>query len=227
MNARLKEVLYWLVLIAPLGLMLSLMPNIPSVIPLHYNFSGEVTRYGSKYEMLILPVIGIAIAVTLNLLSRSLAKKSERGLQNGKILVQIGFILSVCFGALSLAMLYFSSINTMNINETAAIRIITFVLGVMFLFMGNLMPKCKRMDNPWHAVVGLRTPWTLRDDEVWAKTNRLGGYCMVGIGFLGIALSFILSNYWSLMILCALVFLLAIAGTIYSWHLYRRIHPNE
>ena len=89
MNARLKEVLYWLVLIAPLGLMLSLMPNIPSVIPLHYNFSGEVTRYGSKYEMLILPVIGIAIAVTLNLLSRSLAKKSERGLQNGKILVQI------------------------------------------------------------------------------------------------------------------------------------------
>lgn len=32
--------------------------QLPDEIPAHFNMSGEVTRWGSKYELLILPIIG-------------------------------------------------------------------------------------------------------------------------------------------------------------------------
>ena len=33
--------------------------SLPAEVPMHYSFNGEITRYGSKWEMLILPIVTI------------------------------------------------------------------------------------------------------------------------------------------------------------------------
>lgn len=44
--------------------------NLPDQIPAHFNAAGEVDRYGSKYELFILPVIGLLMWGLLELLER-------------------------------------------------------------------------------------------------------------------------------------------------------------
>ncbi|KGR78363.1 DUF1648 domain-containing protein [Ureibacillus manganicus] len=46
-------------------------PQLPDQIPGHFNSLGEVDRWGSKYEIIILPVIGLFIFVLMNLFEKA------------------------------------------------------------------------------------------------------------------------------------------------------------
>ncbi|KKI89165.1 membrane protein [Bacillus sp. SA1-12] len=43
---------------------------LPGKVPGHYNASGEVDRWGSKWELLILPLVGAVIIVIMQVLER-------------------------------------------------------------------------------------------------------------------------------------------------------------
>jgi len=45
-------------------------PELPSRIPAHFNGKGEIDRWGSKWELIILPAIGIVLYAGLAVLSR-------------------------------------------------------------------------------------------------------------------------------------------------------------
>ena len=44
--------------------------SLPNEVPGHFNASGEVDRWGSKYELLILPTIGALIAVLMQFIEK-------------------------------------------------------------------------------------------------------------------------------------------------------------
>lgn len=54
------------------------MPILPDKIPAHYGFDGNVTRFGSKYELLIMPVITIGMSFIWLLLEKHLMKKKKK-----------------------------------------------------------------------------------------------------------------------------------------------------
>lgn len=45
--------------------------KIPESIPAHFNIEGDVDRWGSKYEFIILPVIGLFLNVIMSLLEKA------------------------------------------------------------------------------------------------------------------------------------------------------------
>ena len=45
--------------------------NIPAEVPAHFNSSGTVDRWGSKYEILILPIIGLFLFVLMSLIEKA------------------------------------------------------------------------------------------------------------------------------------------------------------
>ena len=47
-------------------------------------------------------------------------------------------------------------------------------LGVFFIILGNFMGKIRR-----NYFVGIKTPWTIDNEEVWNKTTRLSGWLWV------------------------------------------------
>lgn len=46
-------------------------PTLPDKIPGHFNGLGEVDRWGSKYEIIILPIIGLFIFVLMSLFEKA------------------------------------------------------------------------------------------------------------------------------------------------------------
>jgi uncharacterized membrane protein len=90
-------------------------------------------------------------------------------------------------------------------------------MGVLFVVMGNLLGKVTR-----NFFVGIRTPWTLANEEVWNRTHRLGGKLFVVAGLVVVAAAFTGVSMWPVFIAIGLAGLIPI---VYSYVLYRRLEP--
>lgn len=220
MNAKLKKVLYFLTACVPLFVTLAVLPGLPERIPMKYDFSGQIIRMGGKCELLLLPGLTLLIAAGLRLLLKAVLK-APRGEQNLKAYDFMSWSVTIFLGAASLVMLYYAGSQTQNIMRTRALQILSLMISVMLVVMGNIVPKCKRMGGYW-LNIGIRTPWTLRSDMVWAKVNRLGGYCIVAVGIAGIAASLLLPGWWGLAAVAGLLLIVLLWSLVYSWRLYKR-----
>jgi uncharacterized membrane protein len=49
-------------------------------------------------------------------------------------------------------------------------NLVPVTLGLLMIGLGNYLGKFQR-----NSFVGIRTPWTLADPEVWSRTHRVGG----------------------------------------------------
>lgn len=89
-------------------------------------------------------------------------------------------------------------------------------LGLIFAFTGVLMGKAKR-----NFFIGIRTPWTLSNDEVWDKTHALGSKLFIVAGLGSLLTIFLGENgFWLMM---ALIMGAAFIPVAYSYVLYRQI----
>ena len=92
--------------------------------------------------------------------------------------------------------------------------------GVLFLFIGNYLPKTKQ-----NQTLGIRIPWTLNNEENWNRTHRFGGKVWFVCGLIMLFSVFLpdgLIMPLNLCIFCAAV-LLPVA---YSYGIYRQ-HRRE
>ena len=54
-----KMVVFYSLMFLPLAVVLIALQFLPEQIPAHYDMNNQVTRWGSKYETLIFPVITV------------------------------------------------------------------------------------------------------------------------------------------------------------------------
>lgn len=64
--------------------------------------------------------------------------------------------------------------------------LVMLLLGVMFIAIGNGLPKCKQ-----NHTLGVRLPWTLQDPENWRRTHRVAGWSMSVAGVLVLATAYL------------------------------------
>ncbi|ADU32235.1 DUF1648 domain-containing protein [Evansella cellulosilytica] len=67
---RVISFLSMLIFLGSLAFLALVWGDIPDRVPAHFNFSGEVTRHGSQWELLILPIIGLVIYLSMHLLEK-------------------------------------------------------------------------------------------------------------------------------------------------------------
>src|SRR5262249_35083347 len=73
-----------------------------------------------------------------------------------------------------------------DINAT---RWVAALVGALFIVMGNMFGKIR----PNHTL-GVRTPWTLADAQVWDKTHRFAGRLFVIGGLVLLVVAAAVSN---------------------------------
>jgi uncharacterized membrane protein len=80
---------------------------------------------------------------------------------------------------------------------------------MMLVCIGNYLPKVKR-----NYFVGIKTPWTLHDEENWNKTHRLWGICYFLLG-----ISLIINAYFQFLLVghLILMFVVLIFPMLYSY----------
>lgn len=94
-------------------------------------------------------------------------------------------------------------------------RIVPFGVGVLLVVLGNLLPRFRS-----NFFMGIRTPWTLSSETVWARTHRVGGYMIVGAGIMLIISAFVHSTTFSTIAFASVV-AAALATLIYSYVIWR------
>jgi len=146
--------------------------QLPEIFPVHWSIHGEANGFASKpWGPFIVPLTGAAIFILFLLLPRI----SPDGFRMESFLTAYRTIqISV---QLFLFVLLLASLLA-GIGFAVPIgRVVTTSGGVLLIVLGNLMGKVRKNFH-----VGIRTPWTLANDEVWSRTHRVGGWLFVLAG---------------------------------------------
>ena len=156
------------------GAALVVWPSAPSDIPVHWNASGQVDRYGGKFEgLLLLPLM----ALGLYLLMRYLPNIDPGRLNYARF---GGAYTAIRAGVLLLmAGIYAMVIAWVLGSPVDMSRAVPLAVGALFVLFGSVLGQ---VQPNWF--VGIRTPWTLSSTESWSRTHRLGGRLFVALGVL-------------------------------------------
>lgn len=199
--------------VVTLGIFLTLAPD---TIPVHYNATGEIDRWGSKYEFLLMPFFTVLMGVFMALVGRHEGKKGDTA--NETVVLGVGIWVLVLFNAMWMFFYWKSLASTeLRANEGLSIKMVFLLLSASFLPLGNIMPKATR-----NSLFGLRTKWSMADDVCWQKSQRFGGYLTMGTGILGVILVSLLPMEWGTFALVGLLLIMAMAATIGTYVIWKK-----
>ena len=211
-----KKAIYFLLMFLPLLITFCALPFLPEQVPAHYNFEGEVDRFGSKYETLIFPVCTILMGVFMLWMAKIGEKESEK---NGKTVFYTGMGISVWFTVMHCYTLFMDFKNAANLYdfEFDINQIFCVLLGAGMVIMGCFMPKLKN-----NSLIGLRTSWSMKNDITWEKSQRFGGISFVVIGVLTALAGVLLESYAAMFVALGLIIIDAIICVIYSYKIAKK-----
>ena len=183
--------------------------KLPPHLPIHWNLAGEADSYGSKaFFVFGLPLIMLAL-LWVCILVTALDKESKK--QNPKAVSAMLLIiplLSCCLSGLTYGMVLYES--------TFPVYFINLLFGVMFIIMGNYLPKCKQ-----NKTMGIKIKWTLESEENWQATHRFGGIVWFFCGA-ALVLTILLPEKISMAVMFVLILVAVLVPTIYSYCFYKK-----
>ncbi|MBR5947741.1 MAG: SdpI family protein [Clostridia bacterium] len=192
-----------------------LLTFLPDTVPLHYDFNGNIDRYGSKYELLLFPGIMLLTGAIFLIVALKERKKEEKS--NEKPILYTGIGTCLPFAALGVYLM------AKNINNTELIKaesIMTFIgvfMGITLIILGNFMPKARM-----NSFFGLRTSWSMKNERVWQKSQRLGGIALVIGGVVTIILMMLVSGSWCIAVFMGVITAVLLVSMIGSYRYYKQ-----
>ena len=208
-----KNKKYWLITSAvtllPIILGLLLWDRLPDKLPTHFGIDGAADGWSGKG----FAVFGIpAMWLIFHLITWGVTRldQQNRG-HNEKVLNLVG----LTFPTMSIAFSILLYTRALEI-ELDMSSILFPLLGLLFIAMGNWLPKVKQ-----NSTLGIKIKWTLYNEENWNKTHRFAGFVWVIGGVLFCLMGFV-PEKTLLFLLPLQVLLLAVVPTVYSWNLARK-----
>ena len=215
-----KKIIYFALMFLPLIITFVVLPFLPEQIPAHYNFAGEIDRWGSKYEALLFPAITILMGFFMLWMAKIAAKQEENGSNNEKIVFYTGMGISLWFTAMHTFSLYkaFAAAGSMGYSVEADInRIFCILLGISLVIIGNFMPKLRN-----NSLIGLRTPWSMKNDTVWKKSQLFGGISFIVCGVLMIIAGLFAEGFAAMCSAIGLLMTDTVICVIYSYKISKK-----
>lgn len=90
----------------PLVISIVALTFLPDLIPAHYNIKNEIDRWGSKYEILIIPIITILLGKSLLFMRKWFKKYEVKRNNNEKFVLIIGICLFLIYNIILCMMIY-------------------------------------------------------------------------------------------------------------------------
>ena len=87
---------------------------------------------------------------------------------------------------------------------------------MVFIVLGNFMPKTRS-----NSTIGVRTKWSMYNDNTWRKSNRFGAVALMVAGVLTIVTAvFVKSSVGEVLAAVVYIILAAVITTVYSHRVY-------
>lgn len=162
MNKKLL-ILTSIVILLPMLWGLMIWSQLPNQIPIHFNVAGQANNFQSKALAVFgLPFFLLLVHLFVIFMTARDPKNRTMNEKMGKVIYWLTPIVS-----LSVFYLIYSKALGSTTNPSV---FVSALLGLIFVMMGNYMPKLKV-----NHTVGIRLPWTLQSEDNWHKTHRLAG----------------------------------------------------
>ena len=201
---------------AAFALSLALYSTLPDRMPVHFDLHGQANGFQSKaVGAFAMPVTMIVLAFVFAMLPRL----SPRGYEIDRN--------SRAFRAITLSVLALSlAVHAVMLFSAAGFhvppaRLFPILLGALFAFLGNYLGKVRR-----NFFIGIRTPWTLADEDVWFRTHRFSGKLFVIAGLIGM-LGAALPDDRGMPFILGVVIVAALISIVYSYAIYRQLHGAQ
>lgn len=186
-----------------------LYPQLPDQLPTHWNINGDVDGWMPKqYATWLFPTINLGILVLFQILPKMDPKHKNYHLFSQPWQV-IQTILIIFFAYIYLASLY------VTFKQQPITPFIFYGIGAVFIVIGNYLGKVRQ-----NYFLGIRTPWTLNNEDNWNKTQRFGGWMFVGAGLIILASG--IFKFYSVSIFFLAVMIAALLPMVYSYLLYKK-----
>jgi uncharacterized membrane protein len=207
-SIRAKDGLSLLLLVSLIVVAGVLWPTLPDPMPVRWT-AGEVTRFAPKaFGVFLLPGVAALAFAAVSGLARLEMFAHVAGPLATLRLVTVAF-----HGVLFASVMSAARGGPFTPTLAAGLS-----LGALFVFLGI---RASGVEPNW--AVGIRTPWTLRDDRVWVATHRVAGPVFVVLGLVVLGL-YALQPQTSLLVVVALVLAAAAGLSALSWVFWRRLH---
>ena len=202
----------WLLALLPLVLVAVFYSRLPDQVPMHWGFDGEINRYGSKNELWLMGALGPLFALLFQFLPRLDPKK--RNYEKFHTYYEAFALVLVAFIAVMMGVALLESFRPGTVSMG---RVVSALVGLLFLFIGNIMGKVKP-----NFFMGIRTPWTISDPDVWNRTHRLGGGLFFLCGLATLASALLLPGAVTFWVLMGGVLTAALVPAAMSYLWYRK-----
>lgn len=185
-------------------------PKIPDLMVSHWNIQGRADGYIQKFwGLFLMPFLSIFLYLLMSFFPeidplKNNVKKFRKYYNSFLVLIMLFlFYLDILMIAWNLGYTF------------SMVQFLLPAMGIVFYYSGVLMEN-----SSMNWFIGIKTPWTLSSQEVWKKTNRLGGklFKIVAIvTFLSIFLGSI--SFW---IMIASLLGIVIYVYVYSYLEYKK-----
>ncbi|MBW2972711.1 DUF1648 domain-containing protein [Candidatus Woesearchaeota archaeon] len=189
--------------------------RMPEQVASHWNAAGDVDGYMSKFWGLFLMPI-VTLAIFLLFLAIPYIDPLKKNIEKFRKYFDWFIYMMVLF----LFYIYMLTIGwnlgyrfNMTLAILPAFAILFFIIGIVV----------ERAERNWF--IGIRTPWTLSDDDVWKKTHRLGGKMFKACAVLAV-IGMLLPRYSVWFVLVPVMFT-ALFTIIYSYVIFAKMKRKK
>ncbi len=216
MDKFIKKII-WLVIPVPAVYLAIIWNKLPERVAMHFDLKGNIDRYGSKNELIVLTVGMMVLAAVIYLLLPLVYKIDPKkyAAENKSRLHRIAFVISVFVTAVLCMVIYSSTHGNMKFST----KLIFAAVGLLFCFIGNYMHSIKP-----NYFAGFRLPWTLENENNWRKTHLLGGKLFFAGGFLIAILCLLTPVIVSIIVFFIITTIITVIPCVYSYRLYKKTH---
>ena len=197
-----------IVILLPILAGVILWNKLPDSVPIHFGPSGEADGFASRsVAVFVMPSVLLAVHWLCALATA--ADPKHKNIE-GK---PLALVLWICplISLLVNGVVYTTALG-IAINVT---MVFGLFFGCLFVVIGNYLPKCRQS-----YTLGIKLPWTLSDEDNWNRTHRFAGRLWIVGGLLMIVTAFFGNVF--VYVLLAIVLLMVIIPTVYSYRLYKK-----
>ncbi len=184
--------------------------TLPSIVPTHFNIHNQPDQYGSKWVAVLMGPCFMLFCIGLTV---AIPRLSPKNFEIERFTSTFAYSM-----VLVAALQFYIAIIISRATAGAHIDILKGLMAGMFMFfalLGNVVGRVKR-----NFYMGVRTPWTLANEQVWDATHRLAGKLWFIGGLIGAALSLMGAPFAVSM---TLIMGMALWPVIASYFIYKKL----
>lgn len=215
---KVKKIMFFVLMFLPLVSALIALQFLPEQIPAHYGLNNQVTRWGSKYETLIVPIVTVMLGYFFLGIAKVATRHEENGNNNENVCIIAGIVTLLIFNAMTGYALYasFNKIENLSLNTFDINQLLYGLFGISMIIIGNIMPKLRM-----NAVIGLRTTWSMKNETTWKKSQHFGGISFIVGGAIIIVICFFVQGIYCSLSTLAVIAILSVIDVFYTYKIVR------